>query len=126
MSVSVRRERELWLGSRRLGYLWFCLLDVLWCGFCKVLVFEYSKAVVLLVVELVIVRLVKVDGYAESELTEEFFVIEYFTFKFFRDGDRLYSEEYIGAGRGYVGGGGSSWIYVEGVFYRFSGGRRYR
>ncbi|XP_046523437.1 protein disulfide-isomerase A2 [Equus quagga] len=67
-----------------------------WCGPCKVLAPEYSKAAALLAAELATARLAKVDGHAEPELTEEFSVTEYPTLKFFRDGDRLHPEEYTG------------------------------
>lgn len=87
---------------------------------------EYSKAAALLAAELATARLAKVDGHAEPELTEEFSVTEYPTLKFFRDGDRLHPEEYTGAGRGHVGGGGSSWTHAEGALHRPPGGRRHR
>ncbi|XP_019504364.1 PREDICTED: protein disulfide-isomerase A2 isoform X3 [Hipposideros armiger] len=67
-----------------------------WCGHCKALAPEYSKAAALLAAESAQTRLAKVDGPAEPELTEEFAVTEYPTLKFFRDGNRTHPEEYTG------------------------------
>ncbi|XP_047637086.1 protein disulfide-isomerase A2 isoform X3 [Phacochoerus africanus] len=67
-----------------------------WCGHCKALAPEYSKAAALLAVEAAKARLAKVDGPAEPELAEEFAVTEYPTLKFFRDGNRTHPEEYTG------------------------------
>ncbi|XP_019611734.2 protein disulfide-isomerase A2 [Rhinolophus sinicus] len=67
-----------------------------WCGHCKALAPEYSKAAALLAAESAQTRLAKVDGPAEPELTKEFAVTEYPTLKFFRDGNRTHSEEYTG------------------------------
>ncbi|MBZ3879606.1 Protein disulfide-isomerase A2 [Sciurus carolinensis] len=67
-----------------------------WCGHCKALAPEYSKAAALLAAESATATLAKVDGPAEPELTEEFGVTEYPTLKFFRDGNRTHPEEYTG------------------------------
>ncbi|XP_027466431.2 protein disulfide-isomerase A2 [Zalophus californianus] len=67
-----------------------------WCGHCKALAPEYSKAAALLAAESAEARLAKVDGPAEAELTKEFAVTEYPTLKFFRDGQRTHPEEYTG------------------------------
>ncbi|XP_025840736.2 protein disulfide-isomerase A2 isoform X2 [Vulpes vulpes] len=67
-----------------------------WCGHCKALAPEYSKAAALLAAESAEARLAKVDGPAEAELTKEFAVTEYPTLKFFRDGNRTHPEEYTG------------------------------
>nr|XP_040134111.1 protein disulfide-isomerase A2 isoform X1 [Ictidomys tridecemlineatus] len=67
-----------------------------WCGHCKALAPEYSKAAALLAAESVTATLAKVDGPAEQELTEEFGVTGYPTLKFFRDGNRTHPEEYTG------------------------------
>ncbi|XP_059933682.1 protein disulfide-isomerase A2 [Mesoplodon densirostris] len=67
-----------------------------WCGHCKSLAPEYSKAAALLAAESAKVRLAKVDGPAEPELAEEFAVTEYPTLKFFRDGNHTHPEEYTG------------------------------
>ncbi|XP_027796333.2 protein disulfide-isomerase A2 [Marmota flaviventris] len=67
-----------------------------WCGHCKALAPEYSKAAALLAAESVTATLAKVDGPAERELTEEFGVTGYPTLKFFRDGNRTHPEEYTG------------------------------
>ncbi|XP_007955666.1 protein disulfide-isomerase A2 [Orycteropus afer afer] len=66
------------------------------CGHCKALAPEYSKAATLLAAESVRATLAKVDGPAEPELTQEFGVTGYPTFKFFRDGNRTHPEEYTG------------------------------
>ncbi|XP_006873976.1 PREDICTED: protein disulfide-isomerase A2 [Chrysochloris asiatica] len=67
-----------------------------WCGHCKALAPEYSKAATLLAAETVKAMLAKVDGPAEPELTQEFGVTEYPTLKFFRDGNRTHPEDYTG------------------------------
>ncbi|XP_007528033.1 protein disulfide-isomerase A2 [Erinaceus europaeus] len=67
-----------------------------WCGHCKALAPEYGKAAALLAAETVQVRLAKVDGPSEPELTEEFSVTSYPTLKFFRGGNRTHPEEYTG------------------------------
>ncbi|KAG8508942.1 Protein disulfide-isomerase A2 [Galemys pyrenaicus] len=67
-----------------------------WCGHCKALAPEYSKAAALLAAESAKVRLAKVDGPSEPELTKEFAVTEYPTLKFFRAGNRTHPEEYTG------------------------------
>uniref|UniRef100_A0A673TIK2 Protein disulfide-isomerase n=1 Tax=Suricata suricatta TaxID=37032 RepID=A0A673TIK2_SURSU len=67
-----------------------------WCGHCKALAPEYSKAAALLAAESARARLAKVDGTAETELTQEFAVTAYPTLKFFRDGNRTHPEEYTG------------------------------
>ncbi|XP_067563362.1 protein disulfide-isomerase A2 isoform X3 [Pseudorca crassidens] len=67
-----------------------------WCGHCKALAPEYSKAAALLAAESAKVRLAKVDGPAEPELAEEFAVTKYPTLKFFLDGNHTHPEEYTG------------------------------
>ncbi|XP_004706165.1 protein disulfide-isomerase A2 [Echinops telfairi] len=67
-----------------------------WCGHCKALAPEYSKAATLLAAESVKATLAKVDGPAEQELAQEFGVTEYPTLRFFRDGNRTHPEEYTG------------------------------
>uniref|UniRef100_A0A8C7BHL2 Protein disulfide-isomerase A2 n=1 Tax=Neovison vison TaxID=452646 RepID=A0A8C7BHL2_NEOVI len=67
-----------------------------WCGHCKALAPEYSKAAAMLAAESAKARLAKVDGTAETELTQEFAVTEYPTLRFFRDGNRTHPEEYTG------------------------------
>ncbi|XP_010989400.3 protein disulfide-isomerase A2 [Camelus dromedarius] len=67
-----------------------------WCGHCKALAPEYSRAAALLAAESAKARLAKVDVPAEPELAEEFAVTEYPTLKFFRDGNRIHPEEYTG------------------------------
>lgn len=99
------RVCQLWPGRSRgcgwgrggQGHSWPCPPDAPWCGHCKALAPEYSKAAALLAAESAQTRLAKVDGPAEPELTEEFAVTEYPTLKFFRDGNRTHPEEYTGA-----------------------------
>ncbi|XP_051023951.1 protein disulfide-isomerase A2 [Acomys russatus] len=67
-----------------------------WCGHCKALAPEYSKAAALLAAESAAVTLAKVDGPAEPELTKEFGVVGYPTIKFFQNGNRTSPEEYTG------------------------------
>ncbi|EGW04361.1 Protein disulfide-isomerase A2 [Cricetulus griseus] len=67
-----------------------------WCGHCKALAPEYSKAAALLAAESASVTLAKVDGPAEPELTKEFGVVGYPTLKFFQNGNRTNPEEYTG------------------------------
>ncbi|XP_023045009.1 protein disulfide-isomerase A2 [Piliocolobus tephrosceles] len=67
-----------------------------WCGHCKALAPEYSKAAALLAADSTAVTLSKVDGPAQPELAEEFGVTEYPTLKFFRNGNRTHPEEYTG------------------------------
>ncbi|XP_028612360.1 protein disulfide-isomerase A2 [Grammomys surdaster] len=67
-----------------------------WCGHCKALAPEYSKAAALLAAESAVVTLAKVDGPAEPELTKEFGVVGYPTLKFFQNGNRTNPEEYTG------------------------------
>lgn len=70
--------------------------DAPWCGHCKALAPEYSKAAALLAAESAAVTLAKVDGPAEPELTKEFGVVGYPTLKFFQNGNRTNPEEYAG------------------------------
>lgn len=70
--------------------------DAPWCGHCKALAPEYSKAAALLAAESAAVTLAKVDGPAEPELTKEFGVVGYPTLKFFQNGNRTNPEEYVG------------------------------
>nr|XP_058141603.1 protein disulfide-isomerase A2 [Dasypus novemcinctus] len=67
-----------------------------WCGRCKALAPEYSKAAALLAAESAGAALARVDGSAEPELAEEFGVTGYPALKFFRDGNRTHPEEYTG------------------------------
>ncbi|XP_031206330.1 protein disulfide-isomerase A2 [Mastomys coucha] len=71
-----------------------------WCGHCKALAPEYSKAAALLAAESAAVTLAKVDGPAEPELTKEFGVVGYPTLKFFQNGNRTNPEEYVGPKKG--------------------------
>ena len=70
--------------------------DAPWCGHCKELAPEYSKAAALLAAESAVVTLAKVDGPAEPELTKEFEVVGYPTLKFFQNGNHTNPEEYAG------------------------------
>ncbi|XP_032125241.1 protein disulfide-isomerase A2 isoform X4 [Sapajus apella] len=70
--------------------------DAPWCGHCKALAPEYSKAAALLAAESMAVTLAKVDGPAQPELAKEFGVTEYPTLKFFHHGNRTHPEEYTG------------------------------
>ncbi|XP_019843957.2 protein disulfide-isomerase A2 isoform X1 [Bos indicus] len=83
-------------GGEGLGHSWVCPPDAPWCGHCRALAPEYSKAAALLAAESARVTLAKVDGPAEPELAEEFAVTEYPTLKFFREGNRTHPEEYTG------------------------------
>ncbi|KAK2097160.1 Protein disulfide-isomerase A2 [Saguinus oedipus] len=67
-----------------------------WCGHCKALAPEYSKAAALVAAESMAVTLAKVDGPAQLELADEFGVTEYPTLRFFRHGNRTHPEEYAG------------------------------
>ncbi|OWK11414.1 PDIA2, partial [Cervus elaphus hippelaphus] len=89
-------EQGLQQGGGGLGRSWVCPPDAPWCGHCRALAPEYSKAAALLAAESARARLAKVDGPAEPELAEEFAVTEYPTLKFFRDGNRTHPEEYTG------------------------------
>lgn len=117
-------------GGEGLGHSWVCPPDALWCGHCRALAPEYSKAAALLAAESARVTLAKVDGPAEPELAEEFAVTEYPTLKFFREGNRTHPEEYTGAGRarGRARGraGGRGWASAEGSLRRPPGGRGHR
>ena len=99
-----------------------CPPDAPWCGHCKALAPEYSKAAALLAAESAKARLAKVDGPAEAELTEEFAVTTYPTLKFFRDGNRTHPEEYTGRGSRHEGGGAGAgaggWARAEGTLRR--------
>lgn len=70
-------------------------------------------------------RLAKVDGTAETELSQEFAVTEYPTLKFFRDGNRTHPEEYTGTGGGRRWGG-LGWARAERTLRRPPRGRRHR
>lgn len=103
-------------GHGGLGHSWPCPPDAPWCGHCKALAPEYSKAAALLAAESAKVRLAKVDGPAEPELAEEFAVTKYPTLKFFLDGNHRHPEEYTGtgSGRGWVDGW-QGWPRLRGI-----------
>lgn len=126
---------QLWLGGGRgcswghggWRHSWPYPPDAPWCGHCKALAPEYSKASALLAAESAKTRLAKVDGPAEPELTKEFAVTEYPTLKFFRDGNRTHPEDYTGAGSSMFGvGWGRGWAWAEGTLHRSQGGQRHR
>lgn len=88
--------------------------DAPWCGHCKALAPEYSKAAALLAAESAAVTLAKVDGPAEPELTKEFGVVGYPTLKFFQNGNRTNPEEYVGMRRVWLWEGkytGVEWVW---------------
>ncbi|XP_072882455.1 protein disulfide-isomerase [Hemitrygon akajei] len=69
-----------------------------WCGHCKALAPEYSKAAAKLKEEGSDIRLAKVDATEESELAQTFLVRGYPTIKFFKNGDKKNPKDYA-AGR---------------------------
>uniref|UniRef100_A0A8C4X1P3 Protein disulfide-isomerase n=1 Tax=Eptatretus burgeri TaxID=7764 RepID=A0A8C4X1P3_EPTBU len=69
-----------------------------WCGHCKALAPEYSKAARELETDGSTVRLAKVDATEQPELAKEFGVKGYPTIKFIRNGDRAAAKDYS-AGR---------------------------
>ncbi|KAK1886549.1 Protein disulfide-isomerase [Dissostichus eleginoides] len=69
-----------------------------WCGHCKALVPEYSKAAGMLKADGSVVRLGKVDATEETELAQEYGVRGYPTIKFFKGGEKESPKEYS-AGR---------------------------
>ncbi|XP_067860036.1 protein disulfide-isomerase [Heptranchias perlo] len=69
-----------------------------WCGHCKALAPEYSKAAAKLKEEGSEIRLAKVDATEESDLAQMFSVRGYPTIKFFKNGDTSNPKDYA-AGR---------------------------
>lgn len=50
----------------------FFVLDVLWCGYCKVFVFEYVKVVMKFKEEGLVIKFVKVDVIKEIKFGEKY------------------------------------------------------
>ncbi|KAG8433371.1 hypothetical protein GDO86_017594 [Hymenochirus boettgeri] len=68
-----------------------------WCGHCQELAPKYAKAAEILKNQTEGVRLAKVDGTVESDLSTEFGVTGYPTLRFFKNGNRTAPVDYQGS-----------------------------